>query len=491
MSNTPSKYQSNIYNWITNSTGNAIVQAVAGSGKTTTIVEASKLIPKDKKSIFVAFNKAIATELRGRLPLNVEVKTLHAFGLSLFRQNTTIQTKVDNDKIFELIRQTLIDNNYSDQEVDFSEKISVLKKLIPLIKAYYIDYTQYEPINNLMIEKGFDSELDDITFDIIKKVIDKCKTMIEKIDFDDMIWIPVVNNYKSTIYDWVFVDEQQDLNKIQFELIKKMCGPNTRVIGVGDEKQSIYAFRGADTNSMKNFKDYFDATELPLSICYRCPKTHIELAKELVPTIEAFDGNEDGLIENIGLDQSIELMQNKDLVLSRTNAPLIKIAFKLIRSNKKAIVKGRDIGKGLITLINRYKVYNLEDLENKITKYKELQEKKLDLILQDAYDKRKKNSLVQNIDSCETLLALIENVESIDELKSKIETIFSDMNEGIICSSVHKAKGLETDNTFIINYELMPHPMAKTEEELDQEMNIKYVALTRAKKTMRFIRGKV
>ena len=67
----PSKYQKAIYKWIQKNKGNVIIQAVAGSGKTTTIIEASKLLPTDKSCIFLAFNKAIANELKTRLPSNV------------------------------------------------------------------------------------------------------------------------------------------------------------------------------------------------------------------------------------------------------------------------------------------------------------------------------------------------------------------------------------------------------------------------------------
>lgn len=487
----PSKYQKAIFDWVKKGSGNAIIQAVAGSGKTVTIVSASKLVSKNKKSIFVAFNKGIATELQKRLPSNVEARTLHSFGYGLFFSNSNIKVKLDNDKLFNTIKSALTDKGYVEESLDFKTRLIFLRNLIPLLKAFAVNYTKYDEISEIMALKGFNEDLDDKMLELIKLIMDRCKNNIKTIDFDDMIWIPVINNYKSYEYDWVFVDETQDLNKVQFELIKKMCNGNTRIVAVGDHRQSIYAFRGADTSSMNNFKDYFNAKELPLSICYRCPKSHVNLAKEIVPEIECFSEQKEGIIEHLSFDKTIDKMESGNLVLCRTNAPLIRVAFTLIRNGKKAVIRGRDIGKGILKIVNRYKVVNIEDLGIKISNFKQLQEDKLLLIEEGKYDKRKKNSLLSAVDSCDTILVLLENVETLEELKKKIQTIFSDTVEGIVCSSIHKAKGLEAEKIFILNYNMMPHPMAKTDEELEQEMNIKYVALTRSKSELYIIEEEI
>ena len=80
----PSKFQQKIYDFITNGSGNAVVSAVAGSGKTTTLLNALKLIPTNKRVLFLAFNKSIAKELQERVPNtpNIHVKTVHGFGYS-------------------------------------------------------------------------------------------------------------------------------------------------------------------------------------------------------------------------------------------------------------------------------------------------------------------------------------------------------------------------------------------------------------------------
>lgn len=482
----PSKYQKDIYNWINTGSGNCIIQAVAGSGKTTTIIEATKLIPQDKESVFLAFNKSIANELKERLPENIRSCTLHSLGLSMFYNNTNSRPQIKYDKLQKLIEQSLVENNINNAG-EYSARYGFLKKIIPLIKATLIDYTKYEELEDLKIQYSIDGELDDKNISLIKEVLNKCKQVVEYIDFDDMIWIPIVNEFSSKTYDWVFVDETQDLNKSQLELVKKICNGHTRIVAVGDRKQSIYAFRGANIQSMDDFKEHFNADELPLSISYRCPKKVVELAKSIVDEIETFDDAKEGVVESISFEKTIQKAKDGDLVLCRTNAPLVPIAFALIRNDKKAIIRGRDIGKNLIKLIDRYTVVNLNDLVAKILNYRDLQEEKLFLIEEGKHPKKYKNKLLTELDACDTILEISNNSNTIDELKNKIETIFSDEKEGIICSSVHKAKGLEADTVFIENYDMMPHPMAKTKEEIEQEWNIKYVAITRAKNELYII----
>jgi DNA helicase-2/ATP-dependent DNA helicase PcrA len=479
-----SKYQQAIFDWVKDGKGNAVIQAVAGSGKTSTIVDATKLIPMDKKCVFVAFNKAIADELRDKVSKYVEARTLHSLGLSFFKSNG-LNPQVDSSKIHKLIESELDDINDSRK----SEYYSFLRKILPLIKNSLIDYTNLEQLEEIKEKFNITDDIDDRLMLAIRKIMEANNKDMKNIDFDDMIYLPVINNLVNGFYDWVLVDESQDLNRAQFELIKKVCNKNTRVIAVGDKRQSIYAFRGADTSSMDNFISEFHAVELPLSICYRCPKSHIRLAQEIVPEIEASDFAEEGIVDDIRLLEAIELANDnqKDLVLCRTNAPLIKVAFTLIRNGKKAIIRGRDIGANLIKMIEKYKAKDLGDLYVKLEAFKRLQEDKLELIERGKYDQKKKNSILTNIDSVETIIAVMEDCDSIQEVTNKIEKIFSDEKEGIICSSVHRAKGLQAETVFIVNRDRMPHPMAHTDEEIEQEYNILYVALTRSKNALYMI----
>lgn len=369
-----SKYQRKIFHTIRNGSGNIIIQAVAGSGKTTTIVECTTMIPTTAKSIFLAFNKSIQLELARRLPQHIRSSTLHSLGLSLFTANSNIRPKVETDKMDTVIKAALRDNNIEERY--WGKYIPFLKQILPKIKATLCDYTKYESLSDLAAQFNIENDIDEFKMELIKSCIEKTKKWVDVIDYDDMIYLPVVNDFTADKYDWVFVDESQDLNKCQFELIKKICNGRTRVVAVGDKRQSIYAFRGADTLSMENFKEYFKAEELPLSISYRCPKSVIELAQTIVPKIECSPNANDGSVNEVKLDKVLSLATDRDLVLCRTNAPLIGVCFALIRQGKKATIMGRDIGKNLIKTIDKYTVVNLNDLCAKIVNLRALQEEK-------------------------------------------------------------------------------------------------------------------
>jgi superfamily I DNA/RNA helicase len=359
--------------------------------------------------------------------------------------------------------------------------------LVSLCKSTLIDYKNLEEVLDLVEKFNIDIDVDDLVMSFLSKIMEASKEAVNTIDFDDMIWIPIIKNWTGPTYDWVFVDESQDLNKIQFELIKKCCGKNTRIVAVGDRRQSIYAFRGADTNSIDRFVKEFKAVELPLSICYRCPKKVIEAAKEFVPEIETFENAPEGEVSNINFEMFLDNVKDEDLVLCRTNAPIVRVAFGLIRRGIKAVVRGRDIGKGLVKIIKKYKATDINDLYMRLNNYMKTEEEKLLLIEEGKYPTSKKGMIMRVLDSIETLFVLMEDCKTIIQLETKIEQIFSDKAEGVVCSSVHKAKGLEAKNVYIVNFDMMPHPMAKTEEEIKQEYNIIYVALTRAKEKLFFI----
>jgi len=101
-----SQYQAAIFTWVRehlDAPGALIVEAVAGSGKTTTIVKAAELIPTDHKAAFLAFNKSIATELGNRLPAHVEAKTLNALGFAVCRARLPKGIQIDRNKTRDLI----------------------------------------------------------------------------------------------------------------------------------------------------------------------------------------------------------------------------------------------------------------------------------------------------------------------------------------------------------------------------------------------------
>jgi len=215
----PSIYNKRIFEFVTSGTGNAVIDAVAGSGKTTTIVNCLDLIPKTQSVIFVAFNKSIIEELTTRVPKHVDVKTMHAFGFGSVRYNMGNVT-VKEDKVMEIIKKLYptwnVDENIAEGYMIRVKHIVDLAKLNlaeSIEKLYDVADHHGVEILNSEVEKAW------IVYEV-------ARNFKKSIDMTDMIFLPAYYKLKCKQYDWVFVDECQDLNKCQQEMLKLMLKPN-------------------------------------------------------------------------------------------------------------------------------------------------------------------------------------------------------------------------------------------------------------------------
>jgi DNA helicase-2/ATP-dependent DNA helicase PcrA len=308
-----------------------------------------------------------------------------------------------------------------------------------------------------------------------------------RIDFDDQIFLPVYRNLKVPAYDYLFVDESQDLNPIQMDLV---CSCKARVIAVGDTHQAIYGFRGADTRAMYSFGQMLNAKRLPLSICYRCSKAVVQEAQQIVPTIEWSETASEGKVSTISLGDYATRVADGDFVLCRTTKPLVEQCLAMIRQGRKAMVKGKDIGDGLTKLVLRIST-NLTILDEFL---KELDTWSEEEIVKISRRKDAEERLIVHQDTVDTIRCIAESISKADpkdhrvlDIVNKINSIFDDTLRGIVYCTVHKSKGLEADRIFILSPELMPHPLAKKPWQLEQETNLKYVAITRAKNELYWI----
>jgi len=210
----------------------------------------------------------------------------------------------------------------------------------------------------------------------------------------------------------------------------------------------------------------------------------VRLAQELVPRIEAAEDTAEGVVGSISESEFSNMVRPGNLVLCRCNAPLVRPAFELIRRGVKAVILGRDIGKGRVTLVEKIqrkaRVTSLNGTLAEIADYTRREVSKLI-----AAGKGGRTQALE--DKQETILALADGCKTVAELKCKIEEVFSDTREGVVFSSVHKAKGGEAERVFVLRPDLMPHPKATRPWELQQERNVKYVALTRAKRELYFV----
>ncbi len=485
---TLSKYQQAVIDWVTahiDTAGALIVEAVAGSGKTFTIVKAAHLIPKAHKAVFLAFNKTISVELGRKLPGHVESKTLNALGWALCRYRLGKHITVDRDKTFDLIDKLLPEESHEVR----SELLNIIGKakahgLVP--KGMRIPSGTYEAT-----DERWDTLMDKYDVDpngcgaatFITWANKLLKAGLEeqnKLDFDDQLYMPVALDLSAWGYDWIIIDEAQDVSHVQRTLLRKFLKRNGRLIAVGDSHQAIYGFRGADSKSLANIGRVFKAETLPLSISYRCPRKVIEIAQGFVPHIEASDTAEDGEVL-YPKNWDIESFSDDDLVVCRNTAPLIELAYKCIAEGKKVHVMGREIGKGLVNVIKKAagkRVTTIEEFRPRLVAWQ-------DRMVRKAEKNEAKIAAIQDKVDCINVLAA--GLDTIKELISAIETIFSDSAQGTTLATVHKAKGLEAPRVFILNPDLMPSRWATQPWQQEQERNLQYVAVTRALETLVYL----
>lgn len=494
----PSQYQKAIFDYIQHEKGNLVVEAAAGSGKTYTLVKALSLIPQDKRVLMTAFNKDIVKELTKKVKEfpNVEVRTLHGLGMILTTRGLGIGgMKPEGYKYTQLIYnhwQDLTKTNINKLSRNARKSfVENTKKLVDFGR-FYLATTRSEMIE-LMTKYDIPCVADEV--DVALKIMAIGGKNLDSIDYTDMIWMPHIYDLhlQECEYDFIMVDECQDLNVAERNLVLRCLKEGGRLIAVGDSNQCIYGFSGSDPDSFRAIQSIPNTVSMPLSISYRCPESVVKFAQNLVPSIEAKQGAEEGVIlDCVSLDD----VHDGDMVLCRNNAPLLQVYCKLLEQGKRAYIRGSDVGKNLQNIvIGTHKDYLHTNLKRDgvfIRLYEDLFNSRKAIMERygiSQEDAMKHETIQAKLDMIRALEVLGADLTTTEELTKKIEDIFpkNDKGEGIMLSTVHKAKGLEADNVFIACASLMPSKSALDEWQVQQERNLMYVAYTRAKKVLGFL----
>jgi superfamily I DNA/RNA helicase len=505
----PSKYQLAIFLSIMDKMDNSnlIVEAVAGSGKTWTIIQAVyRLILSgeytEPVALLLAFNKHVVEELEPKFPEGkATVKTSNSFGYSLLREAWG-RIKMTDRKTWIIFSKKCYDFKYmkQDERTHVNRMFWAIKNLVSLAKGHDIrDENELKLTWRSLADKfGVDIPNED-KYPEFESVLLQCydisikdKTMI---DYDDMLFFPVLYRDEMTFpgYPFVFVDEAQDLNPVQIEMLSLLHENGSRIVCVGDTHQAIYGFRGADPESMSNIRKMLNCVEKPLSINYRCPTSIVEYAQEIVPHIQACDNAKKGKISEGDINELYQVTKDSDYILCRTMAPLVQACLKFVALGKKATVLGRNIGRDIEHLVEsivdeRGDNCSIDDFLELLEQWESVEIKKTK---ESTYANRD-SKLINIIDKADTIKALCYTAINVRDLYCIIDRIFTDTKKkGITLSTIHRCKGLENERIIIIYPHLLPHPMAKQEWEMKQEENLLYVAITRTQDTLIMLNGKL
>jgi hypothetical protein len=502
----PSSYQQAVIDEVLDGSGDIVVNAVAGSGKTATLELLARYIKS--KAMFVAFNAHIAKELNAKLkPYGMSARTLHSVGFGALRYKFKFSTKPEPSKYRRLAREIQDDiaRCSAVNGVRLSSSLcSLLATEYPLgellqlvghLRTTLAEVVDRPTVMALANQYAIGVEPGMMVFYVqaLRYMLKRGAAEIAEglVDFTDMIWGPWVHNCKPFQLSWVLVDEAQDLNPAQLDLAMRCRYRNGRMLFVGDRSQAIYGFAGAMADGIDQIVEATGAKELPLSTCYRCPTTHLELAREIVPQIEAAPGARQGVIGGCSEEQVMEVVAPGDIVLCRTTAPLIKLCFALLLAGVSARVRGRKIGEALVALIERLakrRAFKYAEMDRAVALW--LKRESAKVLRRNGGDLE--DSQLQGLqDRADTVMALWSGSDatSIAGLTQDIEGLFSNDRPSVWLSTVHRAKGLEAEVVYILRPDLMPLPFARKGWQVQQEYNLLYVALTRAKRALVMVEG--
>lgn len=469
-----SKYQEDIFRAYDETEDDLLIQAVAGSGKTFTITKLSERARG--KTLFLAFNKSIAEEIGKKVPSYVDAMTLHSLGCK------TIMKKFGGVKINPSKTYGFISKNMKKWEIPEKEKGQTFFIVDRLVDLYRLTMCKSRgELVSVAMDLGLFFTEEHLDFaETVLKQLERANRIPKEIDFTDMIYLPATSpRYNLPQYENVFIDECQDLNNAQHTLVDRLT-KRSRVVYVGDEYQAIYGFAGANTQSFDRLRNKKGIQEMPLSVCYRCPQEVIKRARKIYPVIEAFPDNPEGVVEE-GWD-FVEAEEG-DMVICRNMKPLIPIYFEMILDDKKAYIRGREIGQSLIRLLKPYSKKTLFQMADGLAK--ELKKVELELKSR-GISKPKKHPTYDGLaERIGAIMIISKKYATVPSMIKLLEEMFTDdEREGVLLSTIHKAKGLEADNVFFVNKHLIPSKYATTQEQYEQENNLLYVATTRAKKRL-------
>lgn len=487
-----SQFQQNIFSFVEFDVGNAIVEAVAGSGKTTTLVQAMKRALG--RVIFLAFNKAIQLELESR---GVNSKTFHSLCYGVVLRHKRAH-KVETNKLFKLIDSFMT----ADDAALYG---SFIRKLVSLARQSGIGagLVNDEESEWIKLVEHYDLELDNekaqmpIAIDFARKLL-QWSNASNMVDFDDLLYIAVKDGLVLEKFDFVFVDEAQDTNAIQRAILRKIMKKDsagnvlTRLIAVGDPAQAIYGFRGADSNSMNLIASEFNCKTLPLSVTYRCGTEIVKYAQQWVSHIQAAPNAHAGEVIQKGTEWTGADFAVNDLVVCRTTKPLITLAYKLLKDRRPVVIMGREIGEGLIALIKKMNAKGIDNLIKKLDIWRERE-------VQKALAKKDEGKCEAIHDKADAILSIIDGMPETDRtvpaLVDVLNTLYPSVQKDkdgreikrtnvITLSTIHRAKGLEAETVHWLNSSKCPSSWAKLEWQHQQELNLCYVAATRAKRKL-------
>lgn len=470
MSFTPTLEQLAIVEAAVSSSDNLLIEALAGAAKTSTLVLIAEALPGER-ILSLAFNKRIATEMTARLPSNCEAKTLNGLGHGVWADAIGRRLTIDTGKVYKIL-STLIAKLPKDLQSAAYAALAELIQAVSFGKACGYVPAGVDKMKRLMDDGEFFSHLEEELEPWKQELIAEASAISIKqawqglCDFDDQILMPTLATGVFPRYPLVLIDEAQDLSALNHAMLQKLV--KKRIIAVGDSAQAIYGFRGAHQDSMSLLAQQFTMKRLSLTISFRCPRAVVEAARFRAPMMRYPEWAIEGEVAHLG-EWTPATIPDYASVLCRNNSPLFSVAIKLLKAGRYPELIGNDIGKGLLKIMSKFGPPKMPkaDVLSAIETWRS--------------EKLEKSRAIASVnDKADCLIIFASMGDNLGEAIAYAEHIFASSGP-IKLMTVHKAKGLEFDDVFFLDHQLIGKEK--------QEPNLRYVAITRAKKRLTYIRS--
>ena len=501
--------------WILRGRGNGALDSAAGSGKTWFGIKVAVpliLASGVQECAYACFGKRNAEELAEKLKadglVGCAARTIHslAFGAVKVRHSKgkmAMDREPTDGKYRQICKDLIADlasagASASLQELIEAGELDLLgpaEELCDLVRSQLREPTD-ENLQSMASWFGVvlppGGEPEQILFRLVRKVLEIGFNQIPVVwDFADLLWKCAKSNYRPKQFPWLVVDEYQDLSPAQLKVAELCMMRGARILFIGDPDQAIMGFAGADHRSCEAIVKKMECEVMGLSVCWRCPTSHLDLARQIVPKIQNAPGAILGEIYRIAYEKLAEQVREGDMIICRVNADLISLCFALIRAKVPARVIGRKIGEGLVAIAKqiskRKDFHGWEVFDKDVSAW--IQRAVSSLLRKNGEDNKDPAiEMLRDKGECLRIIWEMDNCRTLKQFEVSVNSLFSDDRPAVALSSIHRAKGLEADRVYILREDLLPGPWAVPGTwQYKQEENLHYVALTRAKQVMTFV----
>ena len=542
----PSTYQQNILDFfLNNPQSNMLVNALAGSGKSTT---ACMLSEHSKTSdLYIAFNASVVEEFKKKIKNpKTKVMTMHSLAYSIMLYNVEQESKDSGEKPkgfgSQRSKRTVSLDNFKphkilDEEITkrYGRYIEFAKRgflkdnyvnLYNLCRLTLTDMSSNKDVSRLIDDhvlflyygdEGYSApDISEITSTL--KILDtKSRQQFETqgiIDFTDMLWITFnklkYDNWEVpywALYTNIYCDEVQDFSNIQLNFLKFIKRAKGRYVFIGDFHQAIYNFAGANAQAFNQIPKMFAPVEtFDLPICYRCAKSHLSrVNREYGIPILPCDDAPLGFVKTIDKNKISEYAKAGDMVISRKNKWIAEVVLDLARNGTPIFIEDKEMVVAIKRQILSSKCTSVGTLEKFLQKVISNYNKKLFEIVsknvrEGGHEEEHLEAVTETnskIDNTSFLLEILEGYlehhassDSVSKFSNFIDKLLNTTpspNCVRLCS-IHKAKGLEATNVFVLNEAKINYDFRNSKEQNIQEKNLSYIATTRAKEGLYLVK---